>query len=146
MSIPGCKPPHRIPYGLVIGPETGQISPDEDGDDEVDADGAELIALATAALAWRRAFASAIHSFSLRAHRKEEVTAVHGANARSSKAERPKTDRKPVGGSRRQAVCGRVKSAREAACDYTKWPEVKALPAVAVESSTRQLRRRHGED
>src|SRR6266498_2444631 len=65
MSMPGCRLPQRIPYGLVIGPETGQISPADEGGDDVDDDAGELIALVIAVFAWRMALASASHSSSL---------------------------------------------------------------------------------
>src|SRR5579884_1674664 len=52
----------RIPSGLVIGPDTGQIRPDEDGGLELGGDGWEVMVEETLALAALSAFASATHS------------------------------------------------------------------------------------
>src|SRR4029079_11512208 len=70
-SMPSCMRPQRQPNGLVIGAETGQIMPDDDGAAALDVesllDVPLLAALLAAAFAWAAricAASCALESFS----------------------------------------------------------------------------------
>jgi hypothetical protein len=72
------------------------------------------------------------------ARRLAERSGSHEAQSRSTRGalERRKRPGKPSAGDGFKPFTAASRQTAKAACDYTRWPEVKALPAVAVDRRT----------